>query len=120
MTSTEENGAAMSTMSTMSATDIAHEILVLPWTDQELTLMANAVRARRKQNMAAKTIGLKRGDYVKIGGNAPSKEHGGVVIVRRVNEKTMTVLPESPAFVGTKYAHSRSVRVPLSWIGEVI
>jgi hypothetical protein len=104
----------------MDPSSIAAAIVQDPMTDAELAMIANAVKHRRKAMTSLKAISVRRGDHVKIGGNAPSREHGGVVIVRRVNEKTMTVLPSSPAFRGTKWAHSRSVRVPLSWIGEVV
>jgi hypothetical protein len=115
MTPTEENGAVMDPNSIATAIMTDDDM-----TDAELAMIANAVKARRKHMTAAKTIGIRRGDHVKLGGNAPSRERGGVVIVRRVNEKTMTVLPSSPAFAGTKWARARSVRVPLSWIGEVV
>jgi hypothetical protein len=88
--------------------------------DYRLEAIAKAVKIRRQELQSRKTIGLMKGDHVKIGGSAPSREHGGVVIVKYVNQKTVTVRSDSPAFVGTKWARSVHVRIPLSWIGEVV
>jgi hypothetical protein len=101
------------------ATMIAN-VLQLPLTERELNQIAAAVKARRQQVQSTKAIGLMKGDRVKIGGSAPSHEHGGIVIVKYVNQKSVTVRSDSPAFVGTKWARSKYVRIPLSWIGEVV
>jgi DNA-binding response OmpR family regulator len=99
---------------------IADDILHLPFTDRELATIATAVKTRRQQMQSRKTMGLMKGDLVKIGGSAPSHEHGGIVIVKYVNQKTVTVRSDSPAFVGTKWSRSRHVRIPISWLGEVV
>jgi hypothetical protein len=99
---------------------IADEIMTLPLTEAELEMIARAVKQRRSHMQSVKTIGLRKGDQFRIGGNAPQKEHGGICVVKHVNQKTVTCRSDSPAFAGTKWARSAYVRVPLTWIGEVI
>jgi hypothetical protein len=83
----------------------------------ELDLMQQALEDRRRQLRSETASSLRPGDKVRLHGIRPKYLNGRVVTVGHVNVKTITV--QDPAEVGSRFANSRTVRIPIKCVERV-